>query len=717
MPNTRIPLFHHRANVGLLALAFIVILITSFVSVRSIGELEQSIRMVQHTITVKDIASRLQYDAWLMESYGIRYMIDGSARLREAHHVSLSNMRAGIAALDEATGDNPVQQAKISDLENIYARLIERSDTSFRIKQKAMAEGSDDAPLLRLRDGNGESIVLEIRQILLQVADEENRLFALRAAERDALVKQTNSTLLVANGLALVAGLLGFFALQRAQIESENNLRIELRAAQERRANEEKTDFLANMSHEIRTPMNAIFGFSELLASRITDPEHVHWLNSIRKSASILMGLIDDVLDLSKIEAGKLQLNRLPTDTAFLLEETVALFEPQAAEKRLVLRYTVNPDHLQSVLIDSQRLRQILMNLLSNAVKHTERGTITVDLSMRPSPLGGIDLRIVVTDTGVGIAQDQLSLIFEPFHQAESPDGHSRPGTGLGLSITRRLVDLMHGQINVESEVGVGSVFRIDIPSLAIADEVTNTIITADETRFDRLPALTMLIVDDNESNTDVAMGFLQGSHHRVEIARDGAEAVEMVKSLRPDVVMMDLRMPRMDGYQARDAIRADPAVANTPIIVVSASSFEDQESLRKLGFDGYVRKPYSATQLYAALAALFGDGAAIDSTRSVQRPRPAIAPAVAFDSRSDTRDDRLNRLLTEDLPQLRRNMRFKDISTFAASLSQAARSSDDSELSIQANALQEAAQNFNVVAVKEILERLSTSIGTVRSE
>lgn len=717
MSNPRTPLFRHRANIGLLALAFVVILITSFVSIRSIGELEQSIRMVQHTITVKDIASRLQYDAWLMETYGIRYMISGAPHIRVAHLDSLSKMRKEIADLVEATADNPIQQAKMADLQVLYARLIERSDTSFRIKQKAIAEGDDNAPLLRLRDGTGESIVLDLRLILIQVADEEDRLFALRASERDALVKQTNSTLLVANGLALVAGLLGFFALQRAQIESENNLRIELRSAQERRANEEKTDFLANMSHEIRTPMNAIFGFSELLASRITDPEHVHWLNSIRKSADILMGLIDDVLDLSKIESGKLQLNRLPTDTSFLLAETVALFEPQAAEKRLALRYTVNPDHLQSVLTDSQRLRQILMNLLSNAVKHTERGAVTVDLSMRPSPLGGIDLRIVVTDTGVGIAQDQLSLIFEPFHQAESPDGHSRPGTGLGLSITRRLVDLMHGQINVESEVGVGSTFRVDIPSLATATEVANTITTADETRFDRLPALRMLIVDDNESNTEVAMGFLQGSHHSVDIARDGVEAVEIVKAIRPDVVMMDLRMPRMDGYQARDAIRADPAVANIPIIVVSASSFEDEESLRKLGFDGYVRKPYSAMQLYAALAALFGDGAAIDSRRSVERPRSVIDTTVAPSSGADTHGDRLNRMLTEDLPQLRRNMRFKDISAFAASLSQAALSSGDSELSIQANALQEAAQNFKVVAVKEILERLSTNIGARRSE
>ncbi len=712
MPNPRISLFRHRANIGLLALAFVVILITSFVSVRSIGELEQSIRMVQHTITVKDIASGLQYEAWLMETYGIRYMISGAPRLRTAHLASLSKMREEIENLSEATADNPIQQAKIADLNDLYARLIERSDTSFRIKQKAMAENDDKAPLLRLRDGSGESIVLELRKTLVQVASEENRLFALRAAERDALVKQTNSTLLVANGLALVAGLLGFFALQRAQIESENNLRIELGAAQERRANEEKSDFLANMSHEIRTPMNAIFGFSELLASRITVPEHAHWLHSIRKSADILMGLINDVLDLSKIEAGKLQLNRLPTDTVFLFEETIALFEPQAAEKRLGLIYTVNREHLQPVLVDSQRLRQILMNLLSNAIKHTERGTVTVDLSMRPSPLGGLDLRMIVTDTGVGIARNQLSLIFEPFHQAESPDGHSRPGTGLGLSITRRLVDLMHGEISVDSEVGIGSTFRIDIPSLTIAEEATSTIIAADEAKFDRLPVLKVLIVDDIESNTEIARGFLRGSHHRVEVARDGVEAVEFVKEYRPDVVMMDLRMPRMDGYQARDAIRADASIANTPIIVVSASSLEDEDSLRKAGFDGYVRKPYSATQLYAALAALFGEGAAPDAKRSDKHQRPAVDVAAAPARRADTSDDRLKRMLADELPLLRRSMRLKDLSEFAERLSQAADSAGDSALSIHASALLDAAQNFRVRAVKDILDALSANSG-----
>lgn len=458
--------------------------------------------------------------------------------------------------------------------------------------------------------------------------------------------------------------------------------------------------------------MNAIFGFSELLASRITVPEHVHWLNSIRKSADILMGLINDVLDLSKIEAGKLQLNYLPTDTVFLLEETVALFEPQAVGKRLELIYTVNRKHLQPVLVDSQRLRQILMNLLSNAVKHTERGTVTVDLSMQPSPLGGLDLRMIVTDTGVGIAQNQLSLIFEPFHQAESLDGHSRPGTGLGLSITRRLVDLMHGQISVESEVGIGSTFKIDIPSLAIADEAMSTITAADEAQFHKLPALTVLIVDDIESNTEIASGFLRGSHHRVEIARDGVEAVEIVKKLRPDVVMMDLRMPRMDGYQARDAIRADPSIANTPIIVVSASSLEDEGSLRKAGFDGYVRKPYSATQLYAALTALFGDGAPVDAKRSDKGQRPAVDATAAPTRRAGARDDRLERMLADELPRLRRSMRLKDLSEFAQRLSQAADSAGDSALSIRANALRDAAQNFKVGAVKDILDALSANSG-----
>ncbi len=712
MPNPRITLFRHQANIGLLALAFVVILITSFVSVRSIGELKQSILMVQHTIAVKDIVSRLQYEAWLMETYGIRYMISGAPRLRAAHLASLSKMREEIENLSEATVDDSIQQAKITHLNGLYARLVERSDTSLLIKQNAMAESDDKAPLLRLSDGTGESIVLELRKTLVQVTNEENRLFALRAAERDALVKQTNATLLVANGLALVAGMLGFFALQRAQIESENNLRIELRSVQERRANEEKSDFLANMSHEIRTPMNAIFGFSELLASRITVPEHVHWLNSIRKSADILMGLINDVLDLSKIEAGKLQLNYLPTDTVFLLEETVALFEPEAVGKHLGLIYTVNREHLQPVLVDSQRLRQILMNLLSNAVKHTERGTVTVDLSMRPSPLGGLDLRMIVTDTGVGIAQNQLSLIFEPFHQAESPDGHSRPGTGLGLSITRRLIDLMHGQISVESEVGIGSAFKIDIPSLAIADEAMSTITAADDAQFDKLPVLTVLIVDDIESNTEIASGFLRGSHHRVEIARDGVEAVEIVKKLRPDVVMMDLRMPRMDGYQARDAIRADPAIANTPIIVVSASSLEDEGCLRKAGFDGYVRKPYSATQLYAALAVLFGDGATADAKRPDKGQRPAIDATAASTRRAGARDDRLERMLADELPLLRRRMRLKDLSEFAQRLSQAADSAGDSALSIHANALRNAAQNFKVGAVKDILDTLSANSG-----
>ena len=710
MPLSSKAQFRNRTNTGLLALAFAVIAITSVVSVRSINALRDAIGWITHTLAVKDELAALQRELGLMEAEGMRYMVGGMKMHRDGLEQHLGNVGTGLVRLKALANDNDQHQEALVWLQADYERLLGRVRRSIEIKEQDIRRSDDRAALRRLRDGRGEDIVDRMRRFIDAMAAEEERLLIERQAERDALVKQTNATLLIANGLALFAGLLGFVALRRAQREAENALMVELRASQARRASDEKSAFLANMSHEIRTPMNAIFGFAQLLADHVDEPLQKEWVASIRKSGQMLLALINDVLDLSKIEAGKLQLSPQGTDVAELVAESVGLFQPMAEAKGLLLRCEIDAEHLVPVAVDPQRLRQILMNLLSNAVKYTETGEIVVRLSMLPSPLGpGRDLRLSVQDSGTGIDADEQARIFEPFYQAESLDGKNRQGTGLGLSITKRLVDLMHGRIHVASRPGEGAIFRIDIPDLlpAVPTPALSAVEAGERADFDVLPALKILVVDDVEWNIEVAKGYFQGSRHEIAVARDGLEAVAMTRMFRPDVVLMDLRMPSMNGDRAVETIRADPALRDTRVIAVTASSLIDEDGMRPMRFDGYIRKPYAPMELLGALRAMFG-------TREGEAERP-VAPAVARVVDAGSLADRRAAALAEwrtvraaPLQTLRQRMRVREIGEFSKLFDALAADIGDPALGAEAQRLHLAVQRFDVHQMKTVLDRLA---------
>ncbi len=372
-------------------------------------------------------------------------------------------------------------------------------------------------------------------------------------------------------------------------------------------ANRAKSTFLANMSHELRTPLNGIIGMTILATRRANDPSLRDALNKIDRASKHLLEVINDILDISKIEANQLQLEARPFTLTQVTEPVEALLGHRAEEKHLALNIALNDGLSETELLgDALRVKQILLNLVGNAIKFTERGHVSVAASRVDSSASTVTVRFVVADSGIGIRPEDRPRLFNPFEQADSSTTREYGGTGLGLAICKRLVEMMSGEIGVESAPGEGSTFWFTLSlgrQVAATPPPDDAAPSAEDALIERYGGARILLAEDEPISREVAEGLLQEVHMTIDVAMDGQEAVELARSRRYDLILMDMQMPRLTGADAARHIRAASRNLDTPIIAMTANAFEeDRRACLDAGMNAHLAKPVEPDTLFAAL-------------------------------------------------------------------------------------------------------------------
>lgn len=422
-----------------------------------------------------------------------------------------------------------------------------------------------------------------LRQILA-------RIDALRGSDDRAPTLPGNDLLSISNALTRLENTL--IELRKAQIAAEA-------------ASHAKGEFLANMSHEIRTPMNAVLGLTQLVLDGELQPAQRDMLERAHASAKALLGILNDILDYSKVEAGRLELERRPLRLDHLFSSLSHLFDAEASRKGLTLSFHRAAEVPQQLIGDELRLSQILANLISNAIKFTERGAVAVQAELAERGADSVTVRLTVRDTGIGLHEEEAGHLFHAFAQADSSITRRFGGTGLGLAISQKLVRLMGGEITVSSAPGQGASFSFTVV-LGLAGAVDDKHAPPgplDLTRL-RLDGVSILVVEDNAFNQQVAKEFLRRRGAQVVLASHGGEAIDWVRRQYFDAVLMDLHMPEMDGFEATRQIRALPAGREVPVIAMTAAVMaEDRRRCAELGMNDFVAKPIEPDELLRSLA------------------------------------------------------------------------------------------------------------------
>ncbi len=547
------------------------------------------------------------------------------------YHQATNEIESVFKKLEQDYKNEPSQSNRLQQIRNLAtAKLNEQSDTIVAAKR-----GNLRAAIEILRTNRGKIYMDGIRTLLNRMREHEENLLRNQLAESQHIRTRASITELIVSSTGFLAVLLVAVVLnqeirRRSKLESEilglnqalamkvdertrelektirDGTVLEIRERGAREASELKSAFLANMSHEIRTPINGVMGMTGLLLDTPLDKDQREYAETIRRSADGLLTIVNDILDFSKVEAGKLDFETIPFDLDGLIRDIERTQGLEARNKGLKFLRSYSPEVPATLIGDPGRLRQVIMNLLSNAIKFTAKGQIALEVSVVSLAPGRVQLRFEISDSGIGVSPEGIQKLFQPFSQVDASTTRKFGGTGLGLSISKKLVELMNGEIGVTSEVGSGSRFWFTADLLIGEEKLARPerIVEMEDPKTkarDSSDKVRVLIAEDNPVNQKVAIKMLEKIGFRVDAVGNGAEAVEALKTVSYDLVLMDCQMPEMDGYEATRCLRASqvPRVRTIPIVAMTANAMKgDREKCLAAGMDDYISKPIKPEEL-----------------------------------------------------------------------------------------------------------------------
>ncbi|WP_139276620.1 PAS domain-containing protein [Spirulina major] len=529
----------------------------------------------------------------------------------------------------------------------------------------------EDSRLDAMRSYFEQSQVKSFLAIGTFYKDQPNGIICLHQCDHYRQWKSTEIELLEAVaaqvGIALAQAHLLTQETEQRKILSQQNIALEAATKTANAANQAKSEFLANMSHEIRTPMNAILGFSYLLNDNIADLQCQSYIQSILAAGRTLLALINDILDLSKIEAGKLPIVYEVVNIPGIIEEVCQIFSQKAIDQNLQLKTNIATPIPPRLEFDPIRLRQILFNVVGNALKFTPSGSVTILVSFEQTSEAAGTLSLQIRDTGIGIAPSQQDHIFGPFIQSDNTISRQYGGTGLGLSITQRLTELLGGTVQLQSVVGEGSCFSFQFSGVKVLrSSLLGERSLNSHGNLNQFPPLSVLIVDDVSSNREVLLGYFSHTHHQVSWAGDGPSALRKIHLFAvPDVMLLDLNLPQMHGIEVLQVLRNDPVTADLPVIVVTAVlDQQDNPELQAL-CDAIIIKPISYLDLWQALQTILGR----ETAPTWQGDAAVAMPAIHHVAEWPGLIEQLRQEEQSGWPRILQTMVIQDIQAFNAKL------------------------------------------------